>query len=101
MKHPVRRAAFLPLALLLAAPAGPSLAQAPAQAPAAPPRPATTWEAVDQPLNALLDGGYRIVAMTGPGFTLEKGGKYLLCEVRTPGGMRGSATATSECHRLN
>jgi hypothetical protein len=52
-------------------------------------------------MDALLDAGWRIVAMTGPGFTLEQRGKYLLCELRPPGGLRGNGPATSECHRLN
>lgn len=91
MRRPVAVLALLPFAS----------AQAQAIVPEAPPRPATTWEAVAQPLSALLNGGYQIVAMTGPGFTLEKGGKYVLCEVRPASGFRGSTETTSECHRLN
>ena len=70
-------------------------------APAAPPRPVTTWEAVDQPMSALLNGGHRIVSAFGPSFTLERNGKYVACEVRPAGGMRGARETTSECHRLN
>ncbi|MDJ0390705.1 hypothetical protein QMO56_21550 [Roseomonas sp. E05] len=68
--------------------------------PATPPRPATTWDFVEQPVSALLNGGYRVAAMSGPALTLEKDGKYLLCEIR-PAGFGGTAQATSECHRLN
>ncbi|WP_043838456.1 hypothetical protein [Muricoccus aerilatus] len=70
-------------------------------APAAPPRPVTTWEAVDQPMSALLNGGHRIISATGPSFTLERSGKYVACEVRPAGGMRGTAETTSQCYRLN
>ncbi|KQP40072.1 hypothetical protein ASF49_21460 [Methylobacterium sp. Leaf104] len=77
--------------------AGPTFAQA----PAAPPRPATTWVPVEEPMSALLNGGHRIVSASGPSFTLERGGKYVVCEVRTAGGMRGTAETTSTCHRLN
>ncbi len=70
-------------------------------APATPPRPATTWEAVDQPMSALLNGGHRIVSAMGPSFTLERNGKYVACEIRPAGGMRGAAETTSQCHRLN
>lgn len=91
MRRPILAACLLPI---LGLPAH-------AQAPAAPPRQTTTWEVVPQPLSALLDGGYRIVAMTGPAFVLEKSGRYVLCEVRPAGGMRGGAETTSECHRLN
>jgi len=88
---------LLPLVLLLPVAALPALAQA----PSAPPRPATTWEAVDQPMSALLNGGHRIVAAAGPSFTLERNGKYVACEVRPAGGARGAAETTSECRRLN
>lgn len=90
------RRAVLPALLLLAAPAW---AQAPA--PTAPSRPVTVWTAIDQPLSALLNGGYRIVAAMGPTFTLEKGGKYVLCELRPAGGMGGRRETTSECHGIN
>lgn len=42
---------------------------------AAPPRLPTTWEAIDQPMSVLLNGGHRIVSATGPSFTLERQGK--------------------------
>lgn len=78
---------------------GPTAGNQPSR-PAAPPRPTTTWDFVDQPVSALLNGGYRVAAMSGPALTLEKDGKYLLCEIR-PAGFGGTAQATSECHRLN
>jgi hypothetical protein len=65
------------------------------------PRPTTTWEPVEQPLNALLNGGYKIIAMTGPSFTLEKDGKYILCDVRSSGSGNLGDQACSECYRLN
>jgi hypothetical protein len=68
---------------------------------AAPPRLATTWEAVEQPMSALLNGGHRIVSATGPSFTLERGGKYVVCEVRPAGGMRGASDTISTCSRVN
>jgi hypothetical protein len=90
-----RLAALLPLLF-----AGPALAQAPA--PAAPPvRPVTVWEDVAEPMSTLLNGGHRIVSSMGPAFTLERNGKYIACEVRPAGGMRGTRETTSECHRLN
>ena len=92
MKH-------LLLTLLLSAVVTPLQAQTPA--PAAPPRPVTTWEALDQPMSALLNGGHRIVSAMGPSFTLERNGKYVACEVRPAGGMRGTPETTSQCHRLN
>jgi hypothetical protein len=97
------RSAFLALSLLSIA-AAPLRAQAPpvqAPGPAAPPRPVTAWEDVDQPMSALLNGGHRIVSAMGPTFTLERNGKYVACEVRPAGGMRGARETTSECHRLN
>ena len=75
--------------------------QSSAPAPAAPPRPATTWEAVDQPMSALFSGAHRIVAAAGPSFALERQGKYVVCEVRPAGGMRGASEATSTCYRVN
>jgi hypothetical protein len=36
----------------------------------------TTWEAVDQPMSALLNDGHRIVSAMCPSFTLERNGKY-------------------------
>ncbi|WP_458095608.1 hypothetical protein [Roseomonas sp. WA12] len=93
------RSALLALPLLLLA--APLHAQAPAQGPAASPRPATMWEDVDQPMSALLNGGHRIISAFGPSFTLERNGKYVACEVRPAGGMRGARETTSECHRLN
>ncbi|WP_217659746.1 hypothetical protein [Muricoccus roseus] len=61
----------------------------------------TTWEAVERPMSALLNGGHRIVSAMGPSFTLERNGKYVACGVRPVGGMRGTAETTSQCHRLN
>ncbi|MEH3147716.1 MAG: hypothetical protein PGN34_20765 [Methylobacterium frigidaeris] len=93
-----------PLLLALVLPVlagGSALAQGTASPPASPPRPPTTWEAVDQPMSALLNGGYRIVSATGPSFTLERQGKYVVCEVRPAGGMRGTPETTSTCHRVN
>jgi len=87
-----------PLLLLAAAPLR---AQAPGAAPATPSRPVTMWEEVDQPMSALLNGGHRIVSAMGPSFTLERNGKYVACEVRAAGGMRGTRETTSECRRLN
>lgn len=84
---------LLPLILV----AGPAVAQA----PAVPPRPATTWVPVEEPMSALLNGGHRVVSASGPSFTLERGGKYVVCEVRPAGGMRGAAETTSTCHRVN
>jgi hypothetical protein len=89
------------MALLLAAPLRAQAPSPAASARPAPPRPETTWEPVEQPMDALLNAGWRIVAMTGPGFTLEQRGKYLFCELRPPGGLRGNGPATSECHRMN
>jgi len=83
------------LPLLLAA--GPALAQG----PAAPPRPATVWVPVEEPMSALLNGGHRLVSASGPSFVLERGGKYVVCEVRPAGGMRATPETTSTCHRLN
>ncbi|MFJ7440139.1 hypothetical protein ACIQW5_21020 [Methylorubrum thiocyanatum] len=95
------RALQLTLALVLGPLAGlPARAQGQG-APAPPPRLATTWEAVDQPMSALLNGGQRIVSATGPSFTLERGGKYVVCEVRPAGGMRGAPDTTSTCYRVN
>jgi len=82
---------------------GAALAQQPAR-PAERPQPLrlpTSWNKIDQPLDALLNDGWRIVAMTGPGFTLEKRGKYVLCQVLPAGGMGGRAETLSECHGLN
>lgn len=76
-------------------------ASAQAQAPAAPTRPVTVWTDIDQPMSALLNGGHRVVAATGPLFTLEKGGKYVVCEIRPSGGMTGRRETTSECHGVN
>ncbi|EHL97897.1 hypothetical protein HMPREF9946_03882 [Acetobacteraceae bacterium AT-5844] len=59
----------------------------------------TTWTEIDQPLNAMLDDGWRIIAMTGPGFTLERRGKFALCQVFPASGRRPETT--SECHGLN
>lgn len=88
----------LPLAaLLLPLAAAPALAQAPSP----PPRPVTAWTEIDQPMSALLNGGYRVVAAMGPSFTLEKGGKYVACEIRPAGGMSSRRETTSECHGLN
>lgn len=92
--------------LLLALAAAPLLAAAPGQAqpaPAAPAplRPVTVWEPVEQPMSVLLNGGHRIVSAMGPSFTLERNGKFVACEMRPPGGMRGGREATSECYRLN
>ncbi|MBP0494257.1 hypothetical protein [Roseomonas indoligenes] len=95
IRHALLALSLLPLA------ASPLRAQAPATAPAAPQRPATMWEDVDQPMSALLNGGHRIVSSMGPSFTLERNGKYVACEVRPAGGMRGARETTSECHRLN
>lgn len=83
------------LPLILAA--GPAFAQA----PAVPSRPATTWVPVEEPMSALLNGGHRLVSAFGPSFTLERGGKYVVCEVRPAGGMRGAPETTSTCHRVN
>jgi len=94
------RHALLAASLLLLAPMA-ALAQAPGPAPAAPARPATMWEEVEQPMSALLNGGHRIVSAMGPTFTLERNGKYVACEVRPAGGMRGTRETTSECRRLN
>lgn len=90
-------------ALVLLALAGVSVEPAQAQTPppASPPRLPTTWEAIDQSMSALLNGGHRIVSATGPSFTLERQGKYTVCEVRPPGGLRGNAEATSTCYRVN
>jgi hypothetical protein len=85
--------------LLASATTLPAFAQAPAGNLSQ--RPVTKWEAVDQPLSALLDGGYKIIAMTAGIFTLEKDGKYILCELRPAGGLSGNKDATSECHKLN
>jgi len=52
-------------------------------------------------MSSLLNGGHRIVSAMGPTFTLERNGKYVACEVRPAGGMRGTRETTSECHRLN
>ncbi|WP_264050636.1 hypothetical protein [Methylobacterium flocculans] len=52
-------------------------------------------------MSALLNGGHRIVSASGPSFILERGGKYVACEVRPAGGMRGTPETTSTCHRLN
>ncbi|BAU92001.1 hypothetical protein MPPM_3396 [Methylorubrum populi] len=88
--------------LTLLALAGVSAPTAWAQSPpAGPPRLPTTWEALDQSMSALLNGGHRIVSATGPSFTLERQGRYVVCEVRPPGGLRGNAEATSTCHRVN
>ncbi|KQP85337.1 hypothetical protein ASF60_21855 [Methylobacterium sp. Leaf113] len=92
----MRRSLPLTLALIVFA-AGPALAQA----PAGPPRPATTWITIEEPMSTLLNGGHRIVSASGPSFTLERGGKYVVCEVRPAGGMRGAAETTSTCHRVN
>ncbi|MDP4026906.1 hypothetical protein Q8W71_30400 [Methylobacterium sp. NEAU 140] len=95
------RALQLTLALVLSPLAGlPARAQS-YGALAAPPRLATTWEAVEQPMSALLNGGHWIVSATGPSFTLERGGKYVVCEVRPAGGMRGAPGPTSTCYRVN
>ncbi|MBO1081222.1 hypothetical protein [Roseomonas haemaphysalidis] len=72
-----------------------------AQAPAPPARPVTVWTEIDQPMSALLNGGHRIVAAMGPSFTLEKGGKYVVCEIRPAGGMSSRRETTSECHGVN
>lgn len=88
--------------LILPILAGPTAqAQAQGPAPTAPLRLATTWDAVDQPMSALLNGGFRLVSATGPSFTLERGGKYVVCEVRPAGGLRGTPETTSTCHRVN
>ena len=87
----------LPAMLLLLFAAAPGQAQA----PAAPTRPVTVWTDIDQPMSALLNGGHRVVAATGPLFTLEKGGKYVVCEIRPAGGMSGRRETTSECHGVN
>ena len=92
----MRRSLPLTLSLLILT-AGPAFAQA----PVAPPRPATTWVPVEEPMSALLNGGHRIVSASGPSFTLERGGKYVVCEVRPAGGMRGTSETTSTCHRVN
>jgi len=94
------RSALLAVSVLSLA-AAPLQARAQGAAPAAPPRPVTTWEDVDQPMSSLLNGGHRIVSAMGPTFTLERNGKYVACEVRPAGGMRGTRETTSECHRLN
>ena len=91
----------LPAMLLLLLVAAPAPAPAQAQAPAAPTRPVTVWTDIDQPMSALLNGGHRVVAATGPLFTLEKGGKYVVCEIRPAGGMSGRRETTSECHGVN
>ncbi|WP_246689361.1 hypothetical protein [Methylobacterium sp. WL19] len=52
-------------------------------------------------MSVLLNGGHRIVSAMGPSFTLERGGKYVVCEIRPAGGMRGTPETTSTCHRLN
>ncbi|TXN33560.1 hypothetical protein FV220_02160 [Methylobacterium sp. WL19] len=78
-----------------------SSAPAIAQAPAMPPRPTTVWVPVEEPMSVLLNGGHRIVSAMGPSFTLERGGKYVVCEIRPAGGMRGTPETTSTCHRLN
>lgn len=85
------------VALLLGVAGVPALAQA----PAAPPRPVTVWVPVEEAMSALLNGGHRIVSASGPSFILERGGKYVACEVRPAGGMRGTPETTSTCHRLN
>ena len=85
--------------LLLSAVVMPLQAQTPA--PATPPRPVTIWEAVDQPMSALLNGGHRIVSAKGPSFTLERNGKYVACGLRPAGGMCSTAETTSQCYRLN
>jgi hypothetical protein len=89
----------LVLLMLAGIPATSARAQTPP--PAAPPRLPTTWETIDQSMSALLNGGHRIVSATGPSFTLERQGKYVVCEVRPPGGLRGNAEATSTCYRVN
>jgi hypothetical protein len=76
-------------------------ASAHAQAPAAPTRPVTVWTDIDQPMSALLNGGHRVVTASGPLFTLEKGGKYVVCEIRPAGGMGGRRETTSDCHGIN
>ena len=93
------------LLLLLLAASAPGQVQAqvqtPPQAPGAPTRPVTVWTDIDQPMSALLNGGHRVVAATGPVFTLEKGGKYVVCEIRPAGGMSGRRETTSDCHGVN
>lgn len=68
-------------ALVLLVLAGIPATSARAQTPpsAAPPRLPTTWEAIDQSMSALLNGGHRIVSATGPSFTLERQGTYVVC----------------------
>ena len=40
-------------------------------------------------------GGTTTYAVDDVSFTLERGGKYVVCEVRPAGGMRGAAETTS------
>ncbi|RVU18735.1 hypothetical protein [Methylobacterium oryzihabitans] len=82
---------------LLAALAGPALAQG----PAGPPRVPTQWEEVNRSMSELLNDGHRIVAAAGPSFTLEKNGKYVACEVRSAGAVGAKRSTTSQCYRLN
>jgi hypothetical protein len=89
-------------AIALVALATPALTTAALAQPAPRPEPnrlPTTWTELDQPLSALLDDGWRIIAMTGPGFTLEKRGKFVLCQIFPSSSRRPEAT--SQCHALN
>lgn len=82
--------------LLLIFASAPAIAQTPAMLA----RPMTVWVPVEEPMSVLLNRGHRIVSAIGPSFTLERGGKYVICEIRPAGGMSGTPETTSTCHRL-
>lgn len=62
---------------------------------------ATTWEPVTQSLAELLNGGHRIITAAPPALMLARGGKYIACQLRPPGGLSGATAASASCHRLN
>ena len=76
-------------------------------APSMPHRVPTTFEPVDTSLSYLLNGGAKLVAsgigMSGPGVTVVKDGKYIICSIVSESGMMDSAghAPRSECYQIN
>ena len=61
----------------------------------------TTWITVGQSLTELLDSGYKINSSMGPAMTLEKDGKYILCEIHPNMFTSDQNGASSACHAIN
>ena len=61
----------------------------------------TTWITVNQSLTELLDSGYKINSSMGPAMTLEKDGKYILCEIHPNTFSSDQNGASSACHAIN